>query len=143
MKLKFFAALALTLSTAGVARAEITVADAYVRAAMPSAPSAAAYMVLRNDGAEADRLVSASAEIAARTMLHQSAEDTAGVMRMDALAQGVVIPAGAERALAPGGTHVMLMGLSRPLAQGAQVELLLTFERAGEIRLSVPVEIGR
>ncbi|WP_353471495.1 copper chaperone PCu(A)C [Salipiger sp. H15] len=143
MSLKTVAALALMLSTAGFARADILVEDAYAWLAIPNAQSGAVYMVLRNDGPEEDRLVSASSEAAAKTMLHGSAEGAGGVMTMHDHAQGVVIPAGGSHAFARGGDHVMLMGLSRPLEQGATLGLTLTFEHAGEIRLEVPVELGR
>lgn len=143
MGLKIAAALLLVLSTAGIARADIRIEDAYARAAMPSAPSGAVYMVLRNDGTEDDRLLAASSEIATKTMLHGSTEDAGGVMKMHGHAGGVVIPAGGSHAFARGGDHLMLMGLSRPMEQGATIGLTLTFERAGEIRLEVPVDLGR
>lgn len=143
MNLKIATALALTLSTGGIARAEITVSEAYARAAMPSAPTGAIYMVLNNDGPEDDRLLAAESEIAAKTMLHGSSESAGGVMKMTGHAQGVVIPAGGSHAFAQGGDHVMLMGLTRSLEQGATVRLVLTFERAGEMRLEVPVDLDR
>ncbi|WP_226623040.1 copper chaperone PCu(A)C [Alloyangia pacifica] len=143
MRLKFLAAAVLALSTAGPGLADILVEDAHVWAAMPAASSAAVYMVLRNDGAEDDRLLAASAGIAAKTMLHGSSESDGGVMTMTGHEGGVVIPSGGSHALARGGDHVMLMGLSEPLEQGATLDLLLTFERAGEIRVEVPVDLSR
>ncbi|MCA0939563.1 copper chaperone PCu(A)C [Salipiger pacificus] len=143
MRLKIFAAVALALSTAGMARADILVEDAYARAAMPSAPTAAVYLELRNDGAEDDVLLGASSGSAAKTMLHGSSEGAGGVMTMTAHSGGVVIPAGGSHVFAPGGDHVMLMGLTQPLETGATLGLTLTFERAGEIRIEVPVELTR
>jgi copper(I)-binding protein len=55
--------------------------------------------------------------------------------RLDA----IPVAPGAPARLEPGGQHIMLMGLSAPLADGDTLELTLTFERAGEITLDVPV----
>jgi len=49
------------------------------------------------------------------------------------------LPAGAMLDMAPGGMHVMLMDLVRPLKQGDTVELTLTFEKAGAVTVTVPV----
>ena len=64
-------------------------------------------------------------------------------MTMTAHHGGVVIPAGSSHVFAPGGDHVMLMGLTEPLDAGATLGLTLSFERAGEIRIEVPVELSR
>ena len=42
--------------------------------------------------------------------------------------------------LKPGGLHVMLIGLKQPLKQGESFPLTLTFEKAGELDVSVVVE---
>ncbi|MBE9639891.1 copper chaperone PCu(A)C [Salipiger mangrovisoli] len=143
MGLKFALMIALGLSTAAQVHADIVIEDAYARAAMPSAASAAVYMQVRNDGPEDDRLIAASSESAAKTMLHGSSEGANGVVSMQGHAEGVLIPAGSDHAFARGGDHIMLMGLTRPMEQGATVGLVLTFERAGEIRLEVPVDLDR
>ena len=143
MCLKIFAATVLALSTVGSARADIRIEEAYARAAMPSAPTAAVYLELHNDGAEDEVLLGASSESAAKTMLHGSSEGAGGVMTMTAHHGGVVIPAGSSHVFAPGGDHVMLMGLTEPLDAGATLGLTLSFERAGEIRIEVPVELSR
>ena len=41
--------------------------------------------------------------------------------------------------LAPGGHHIMLMDLNRPLTEGERVSLILTFKHAGDIAVRVPV----
>ncbi|PKP62731.1 MAG: hypothetical protein CVT86_07040, partial [Alphaproteobacteria bacterium HGW-Alphaproteobacteria-8] len=46
---------------------------------------------------------------------------------------------GAPAVLAPGGLHVMLMGLTAPLAAGDALPLTLIFEKAGSVTLSAPV----
>ncbi|HQV56683.1 MAG TPA: copper chaperone PCu(A)C [Ilumatobacteraceae bacterium] len=49
------------------------------------------------------------------------------------------IPAGTAVELKPGGYHVMLIGLVKPLVAGSNVELTLTFEKAGDVKVTVPV----
>ena len=61
------------------------------------------------------------------------------VMRMRPLPDGVVIPAGTQVVLKPGGDHVMFMGLKEQLKEGEQRTVTLTFEKAGEIEVSFKV----
>ena len=51
----------------------------------------------------------------------------------------VVIPPGAALTFAPGGNHVMLIGLTKPLRAGDIVTLKLTFDRHGEITVPITV----
>ena len=53
------------------------------------------------------------------------------------------IPAHGSHALARGGDHVMLLGLTRQLNDGDTVALTLTFEKAGEVKVDVPVDLQR
>ncbi len=65
---------------------------------------------------------------------------TNGVMQMRQLANGLPIPAGGSVALKPGGYHVMLIGLKKPLKAGDTFPLMLTFEKAGNISITVSVQ---
>lgn len=62
-----------------------------------------------------------------------------GVMRMRQLVEGPALPASWEVELAPGGYHLMLVGPRRRFAEGEQVTIELTFERAGAVRIAFPV----
>ena len=59
--------------------------------------------------------------------LHESINDN-GVMKMEPHPEGFEIPAGGTLELKPGGKHVMLLGLVKPLAVGDTIELTLNFE---------------
>ena len=59
---------------------------------------------------------------------------------MRAVDGGLVIAAGDSVTLAPGGLHIMLMGLTTDLAPGTQHEMILVFEKAGDIELSATVK---
>lgn len=52
----------------------------------------------------------------------------------------VDLPAGETVLFRPGGFHIMLMELKRQLTEGDSFPLMLRFERAGEIELTVPVK---
>ena len=63
-----------------------------------------------------------------------------GVMQMRQLADGLPIPAGGSVVLKPGSYHVMLIGLKKPLTAGKKIPLTLTFEKSGNISVTVPVQ---
>jgi copper(I)-binding protein len=46
-------------------------------------------------------------------------------------------------ALKRGGDHVMFMGLTRSLEHGDMIDLTLTFENAGQVVLTVPIDLER
>lgn len=136
------AALAFLVAGTAVApagEATVRIEAAWARATPPGAKTGAAYLTLVNEGDAPDRLVAAAAPVAARVELH-AMEMTGGVMRMRPLPDGIALPPGETVTLGPGGTHLMLMGLESPLAEGGRFPLELTFERAG--RQTVEVRIG-
>jgi periplasmic copper chaperone A len=63
-----------------------------------------------------------------------------GVMQMREVADGLPIPAGGSVVLKPGSHNVMLIGLKKPLTAGEKFPLTLTFEKAGNISVTVPVQ---
>lgn len=136
------AAVAALWALPAFAEGTITVTDAYARF-MPGAMAGGAFMVIGNSGTEDDRLLGAASEIAAKTELHTHKAATDGTMQMMAVPEGFAIPAGGNHALARGGDHVMLMGLSERPADGTTVHLTLTFEKAGVVELDVPVDSSR
>ena len=135
-----YAAL-LALPTATVA--EITLEDAYIRSASPMAKTGAAYMILRNDAETDDRLIGVTTEIAIRSEVHAHTDIGDGVMQMGTVEGGLVVPAQGSLALKRGGDHVMLMGLSGPLKDGASVTMTLQFETAGEVTVQISVDQTR
>jgi len=138
----FAAAAALSLAVPAFA-GDIMVKDPYARTSTMMSKSGAAFMMLMNHGSEDDRLIGASSDVAQRVELHTHIEDANGVMQMVEVEEGFPIPAGGMHALARGGDHVMFMGLNRSLAQGDIVTLTLTFEKAGDMTIEVPVDLER
>jgi len=100
--------------------------------------TAAAYLTLLNRGAAPDRLVGTTTPAAKSAQLHETRED-GGVMRMRPV-KALALAPGAPVTLKPGGLHIMLTGLARPLKPGESFPLTLRFEHAGAVTVTVPVE---
>ena len=121
----------------------LMISDPYARAASPTAKAGAAFFVVTNDSDTPDRLIAARTDVAARVELHTHIEDGEGVMRMIEVEDGFEVPAGGEAVLKRGGQHVMMMGLNQSLLQGESIEITLTFENAGDMVLTVPIDNER
>jgi copper(I)-binding protein len=116
----------------------ITVSDAWVRSPVIIDQAGAAYLVIQNNGATEDKLVSAESEAAKMVELHESME-SGGMMSM-APVPNIPIPANGKVELKPGSFHMMLMGLTRPLKTGDKVQLTLNFEKAGKVPVTAEVK---
>lgn len=144
MKLKtLLVATAATLAFATPSLADIMVHHGYARSSGMMAKSGAAFMVIENTGDTADHLVSATSDVAVKTELHTHIENSEGVMQMVHVEEGFEIPAGGMIMLARGGKHVMFMGISSPFVDGEDVTFTLVFRDAGEITVTVPVDLNR
>ena len=120
---------------AAAASGSLTFSDMQLRATVAGMPTSAAYLQITNDGVSEDRLIAAKSAIAQRVEIH-SMEIDQGVMRMWVVDGGLPIAAGESVTLAPGGLHIMLMGLTSDLTPDTQHEIILVFEKAGEIKLT-------
>lgn len=110
--------------------------------ASPAAMSTGAvFLTISNSGESADRLLSAATDLTIAVEIHEVA-DEGGVMKMRPLTDGLEIPAGESVELMPGGFHIMLIGLKGDLVPGDSFELVLTFERAGEIAVIAQIVMG-
>ena len=118
---------------------DIRIDHPWTRATPPGADVAGGYMVLANDGGQADRLVGGSSPAAERVEFH-STQIANDVMQMREAPDGVEIPAGGETAFEPGGYHLMLVGLTAPLVEGERVPVTLDFEKAGSVEVELAVD---
>ncbi len=109
----------------------------YSRSTVTGQTAGGAFLSVDNKGAD-DRLVSASSEVSASVELHTMKLE-GDVMRMRQV-DGVPVPGGATTKLAPGGFHIMLIGLKAPLKTGDKFPLKLRFEKAGDVTVQVAVE---
>lgn len=115
----------------------IDIGHPHARATSAGQAVGGGFLKLSNGGA-ADKLVSASTEVAKSVELHTMRME-GDVMRMRQL-DAIELPAGQTVELKPGGMHLMFMGLKAPLKAGDSFPLKLRFEKAGEVTVQVKVE---
>ncbi|ATG49362.1 copper-binding protein [Celeribacter ethanolicus] len=123
--------------------ADINIVDPFARSSGMMARAGAAFFIIENTGDEADRLIDAKSDISKITELHTHKDMGDGIMKMVHVPEGFEIPAHGTHALARGGDHVMFMGLLQPMNQGDTVTVTLTFEKAGDITVEIPVDLER
>mgnify|MGYP002377832521 CR=1 FL=1 len=98
----------------------------------------AVHLVVTNNGATDDTLIGARSPVAAAVEIHNHEAGEDGVMRMRKIDR-VEVPAGGSVEFAPGGLHVMLIGLTAPLTLEEIFAVTLVFEKAGEVTIYVYV----
>ncbi|WP_300321745.1 copper chaperone PCu(A)C [Accumulibacter sp.] len=109
----------------------------YVRLAPPGTANTAAFMIVSNTGRSDRKLLKADSPVARRVELHSHVNDQ-GVMRMRQVTE-IVIKAGGQSELKPGGYHVMLLDLRQPLKEGESVPLTLSFDDGFSKQIDAPV----
>jgi periplasmic copper chaperone A len=97
---------------------------------------ATVYLTIRNTGETDDALIAASTDITERVELHQSIVEN-GLVTMRHVEE-LVVPAGGQLVLEPGGHHLMLIN-PEPLAEGDTYTLRLTFRESDDLDVEVPV----
>lgn len=117
----------------------IAIDQPWARPTPGAATPGVGYMTVANQGLGDDRLVSAASPVAEAVTLHRT-EVRDGIASMRPQTDGIVVPAGGAVRLEPGGYHLMLEGLRRPLALGEMVPVSLTFATAGTVTVELKVE---
>lgn len=121
----------------GFSVGDIQIDQPWARSLPAVSKNGAVYMLLRNSGGGVDSLVAASTAVSDRAELHTHLHQD-GMMMMRPI-EKVEIPPGGEVALEPGGHHLMLMGLNRPMDAGGEFLMKLRFEKAGEVEVTVSI----
>jgi hypothetical protein len=129
-------ALLAGLALTGLAHAEVTVKEPWVRATVAQQKASGAFMTLTSTSDV--KLVSASSPVAETVEVHEMAIEN-DVMKMRAVS-AIPLPAGKPVELKPGGYHVMLMGLKQPLQAGDTVPVTLVIEDKNQKRESIEVQ---
>ncbi len=109
----------------------------WARSTPPVAKTGAVYMSVRNNGSEGDSLIGIATAAAESAEIHATKEE-GGLTVMRHVGTVPIEPGGSVR-LAPGGMHVMLVGLKAPLATGKSFPVVLTFAKAGAVEIWVEV----
>ena len=99
-----------------------------------------AFMDLTNPGDDPVTLVSATTDVAGMTEIHEMVPGPDGKAVMRKAEKGAVVPAGSHLHLVPGGFHVMLMKLAKPLPIGDEVTITLTFSNGQTTTVTAPVK---
>ena len=133
MAAAFLSAVALTVWASELSSgqppspsAAVSIANAWVRAMPPSQKNTAAYLTLNNDTGKALNIVGAHSTAAAQIQMHNS-RIVNGMMKMEHLKTVEVAP-GERVEFAPGGMHLMVMGLKKMPVPGEQFNLCLELE---------------
>jgi periplasmic copper chaperone A len=143
VKKQIFAALALGLASMAGAHeyklGTLHIDHPVIRVSSAAAKTGAGFMTINNRGRQADRLVSVTTDASSRADLHGTISN-GNVMQMRAQTGGVAIPAGGTISFAPGGLHVMFIGLKAPVPAGRMIKARLQFERAGAVDVMFKAE---
>ncbi|ESY70532.1 MULTISPECIES: copper chaperone PCu(A)C [Mesorhizobium] len=118
---------------------DLEIGHPWSRATPAGAKVAGGYFTITNKGSAPDRLLSISSDVSEKAELHEMGVKD-GIMTMRPVAGGLEIPAGGKVALAPGGYHLMFIGLKRQPKQGEKFSATLTFEKAGVVSVEFAVE---
>ena len=113
---------------------KIRIEQPWTRATPGGAKVAGGFLRLTNTGAEVDRLIGGSAEIAGRFEVHEMKTED-GIMKMRQLAQGLEIKPGETVELKPGSYHVMFMDLKQGVKDGDTIKGTLVFEKGGTVNV--------
>ncbi|PRC45650.1 hypothetical protein C6A85_94090, partial [Mycobacterium sp. ITM-2017-0098] len=100
---------------------------------------AAVFGTFTNGGGRDVVVASGESPAAARVEIHEVAPDAGGSMTMRPKQGGIVVPADGATELAPGGDHLMLMELAKPLEPGADVSLTVTFEDGSTMAITAQI----
>ena len=120
------------------AQKNITVDHPWSKPTPPLSEYGVAYFNVSNSGQKDDTLleIKIPGEIAKSASIHDVIHD-GEMMRMREVTNGKKIPAGSTIKFQPGGSHIMLEGLPKPLKLDDKFTIELVFANAG----NVPVEI--
>lgn len=117
-------------------KATVEVSDPWCRPSPNGATAGACYVTIK--ASSDNRLTGAAAPQAGEVQIHDMSMQ-GGVMKMTPLPDGLALKAGEKTALAPGGKHLMLIGLTSPLIEGSAVALTLTFSDTPAVTVQAPV----
>lgn len=117
---------------------DLDISGGYVRAMLPGQPVGGGYITIHNTGKTADKLTSVTSSDAGKVELHEMKME-GEIMKMREIKGGIAIPAGATVTLAPNTMHMMFKQVKAPFKKGGTVPVMLMFEKAGMIDLTLPV----
>ena len=134
---RLFAVLMTLAACSALAQSPaLVVRDAWTRQT-PGSDVAAVYLILQNPTKQPITVVSIDSSVASHAMIHETRNE-GGISKMRAHEQLVIAP-GETVKFEPGGLHVMLHGLTQPLAVGQSVPLVLHLSDGAKISAAAVV----
>ena len=130
--------LASTAFAHSFEKGELHIRHPWARATPPGTTVGVGYFEIRNNGAQPDRLLSATSPAAKRVEMHLT-EHAGEIAKMRQL-RAFEVPARERLTLEPNGAHLMLIDVVQPLKKGERFPMKLRFERAGEIEVEFEVQ---
>ena len=115
----------------------VTVTNAWARPTANTRSPGGVFLNINNTGKASVILTGAHSDIARMAHIHMTKSD-GGMMTMDMIDK-IDIQSGESLSFAPGGYHIMLMGLAQKLTKGDTFKLTLTFEGSDDVVITVPV----
>jgi len=136
-RLAVAAVFAMSVAAHAQRSADIEVKSAWARSTVAGQMGTGAFMHLKSR--EGARLLGASSDVAGVVEIHEMAME-GNVMRMRPI-RSLDLPPGGTVEFKPGGHHIMLMDLKRPLATGEKIKVELRLETRDKKLVTQPVEI--
>ncbi|WP_163275003.1 copper chaperone PCu(A)C [Cellulomonas iranensis] len=127
-----------TATGASSAGESVVLEDGWVKSA--DSGMSAAFGELENTGDSDVTVVSVTSPVSTAMELHETVENESGQMVMREKADGFTVAAGTSLSLEPGGNHLMLMDLVKPLRAGDEVAFTLTFSDGSTYEFTVPAK---
>lgn len=133
-------AVAVLVAGLGVAEAQapLTASGAWVREPVPGRTVTAAFVVIENAGAADLQIVGATCDAAGIVEMHEMVRS--GDMMKMAPVKSIAVPAKGKVELRPGGLHLMLFELNKPLKEGDTVNLTLTTDTGAKVQAAAAVK---
>lgn len=134
--LAFGCAYSITVNAAATENT-VTIKDAWVRPTNPGQEVGAAYMTFLST--KDTTLISVESDVTKSVEIHSMTMQN-GIMKMRMM-NTLPLAAGKPYKLAPGGYHLMLFDLKKPLSVGEQVNFILTFKDKNKVEFKQSIKV--
>lgn len=126
--------LSLTFLASAIFAADIEVSEIYVKQTPPNAKNTAIFLKIKNNTAQNVALVDAECDLSEYTEIHTILRE-GDKMTMIKVPE-LTINANSSLELKPGGDHIMLFDLKKPITKGSKANLTLTFSNGESLKLN-------
>lgn len=123
--------------TTTVKAGQLSISDTFTRATVAGQKNAGGFLSIQNEGVK-DKLLSATSSASSVVEIHEMKMD-GNVMQMRQI-KSLDIPSKGKVDLKPGGYHLMFIDLKSPLKAGENIDVQLTFEKAGKVSVKLPIQ---